>query len=684
MPIGLTAMLGTYAMLRVIDHRKKLRQKQLPHKVSKTPISTKKNLKSKQATKTLLTRLRNIDPVNRRTEDDLKLALISVGIAASQPIIFPGWSVINAFLISYSAYPYIRGFEKSIAKKHISNDVLGASWVILAVSGQQYFAAALGNVIYHIGSSFIAKTRENSRKSMVHIFNRENRNAWVIREGVEIEVPLVNVVAEDIVVVRSGEMIPVDGKVVDGSARIDEHVLTGESQVVEKAVDDPVFASTLLVSGYIQILVEKAGSETVVAKIETTLKQTADFKSQLQMKGEEWADKSAPYLLGAAGLTAITLGPIPAVAVLAAQFGYQIRMIAPLSTLRHLSKATHASILIKDGRSLETLNSVDTILFDKTGTLTEEQPQVGQVITWGNYTAEQVLRLAAIAEFKLKHPVALAILQAYEQYNQELPEIDATHYEMGFGTRVDWNGQTIRVGSLRFMQNQMLFWDEQYSADLEAIYERGHSVALVGVDNAVIAAIEIKPTIRPEIPELIANLKKRGKHLAIISGDQERPTQNLAKHLGIKQYFAEVLPQDKASIVEQFKQQDRKVCFVGDGINDTIAMKTADVSISLQGASSIATDTADILLMSGDLQPLKDLLDIADNLQNTLQRSAWLVATPSALVLTSSIFLHTGLLLAMLIKNTFLGANLLYVLKKSKPASIPAKPPQEIAQRVIK
>ena len=662
MPLGLTVLVGVYSTLRVLEYQQKRRQKNLL-KVTPTPSDSIPQKKSQS----LSYKIRNINLTKRSSKADLNLSLAGVGLAVLQPLILPGWSFLNAFLIGYSAYPYMRGFEQSILNKKISNDVLGAAWIILATSGNQYFAASLGNVVYHLGTNFIEKNRQSSRDSMVHIFDRENRQAWVLKEGVEIAIPLTQVMAGDSVIIRSGDMIPVDGTIIQGTARIDQHVLTGESQAVEKSVNDQVFASTLLISGQIYVLVEKAGNDTVVAKIETTLAHTTDFKSTLQMKGEEWADKAAPYLLGFAGITALVAGPASGAAVLNAQIGYQLRMVAPLSTLRYLSKATHDSILVKDGRSLETLNTIDTFLFDKTGTLTEEQPHVGQVVIWGNYTEEQVLRLAAIAEFKLTHPVAKAILQAYARYEHPLPELDNSHYEMGFGTKVSWEGQMIRVGSLRFMQNEGLSLGDNTQIELEPIYAQGHSVVVVGVDENIIGAIEIKPTIRSEIPALIATLKQRGKHVAIVSGDHDKPTQRLAQQLGIEEYFAEVLPEDKANIVDLLKQQGRKVCFVGDGINDTIAMKKAHVSISLQGASSIATDTADILLMSGDLKPLVKLLDIAQSLQTTMYRSAWLVAIPSTVVLSSSLLLHTGLLFAILVKNTFLSSNVFYVLQKSKP-----------------
>ena len=659
MLIQLGIIFCTYTSFRFFEKNKKY--KTIANKI----LSSDKNKAlTKKTNKEIIKSEKNIAVPAKK---ELNIAFVSLGTAVLQPIFLPHLALINAILLSYNSYPYLKGAEKALKNKKFSNDVLGAGWTIFAVGSGQYFAAALGNVVYHIGTDFIEKTRDQSRQSIVHIFDRQDRQVWLLKNNIEIEIPLSKVLLNDIVIVNSGEMIPVDGKIVHGVARIDEHILTGESQTVEKSQNEPVFASTLLISGTIHIQVEKAGNDTAVAKIEKVLNQTTDFKSTLQLKGEEWADKSAPYLLGTAGLTAVTFGFAPAAAVLVANFGYQIRMVTPLSTLRHLSKASKAGILIKDGRSLERLNDIDTILFDKTGTLTEEQPQVGEIISWGNYSSEEILRCAATAEVKLKHPIAKAILQAYETYNNPLDEIDDAHYEIGFGTKIQLNKQIIRVGSLRFMQNEGLQWDDEKQATLEPIYQQGHSIVMVGIDNKIAGAIEIKPTIRSEIPQLIKQLKKRGiKHLMIVSGDHSKPTHQLAEKLGIPEYSAEVLPENKATIVSELQQQGRKVCFIGDGINDTIAMKQADVSISLQGASTIATDTADVILMNGDLTHLNSLFNIADSTNSIMKKSAAMVILPAGLILIGSIGFQMGLLVAVVIKQSFLGANILYVLKRSK------------------
>ncbi len=638
-------VLGTYISLRTMD-RQKINNHVQEESLSAHPVKELTTSSDKK---------------------ELMISFFGLGVSILQPILLPKFTLINAVLLSYSNYPCLRGAEEGLRKRKINNDVLGSGWTVFAIASKQYFAGALGIVVYHLSANLIEKTRSQSKDALVHIFDARDRSVLRLQNGIELTVPLEQVELGDLIVVHSSEMIPVDGEIISGYARIDEHILTGESRIIEKIPGDVVFASTLLVSGEIHIQVKKAGDDTVVAKIEGILNQTTNFRSDLQLKGEELADESAPYVLSAALLTALTTGPTSAAAVLSAQFGYQIRMAAPLNTLRHLSRATASGILVKDGRSLERLNEIDTVLFDKTGTLTEEQPEVGRVIRWSKYTSEDILRFSATAEVKLKHPIARAILHAYAAYNKPLQDVDDAHYEMGFGTKVYLEEKVIRVGSLRFMENEGLVWDEDKQTSIGEIYQQGHSVVIVGVDYEIVGAIEIRPRVRPEISALIGNLKRRNiKNLIIVSGDHEELTKKLAENLGMTTFFAEVLPDEKSNIVNSLQERGHKVCFVGDGINDTIAMKKSDVSVSLHGASTIATDTADIILLNDNLGELSKIFDIAQDLNNIMKHSIAMVLTPAVIILTGGVFLHISLLAAVLIKQGFLGVNILYILRNTK------------------
>ena len=314
-----------------------------------------------------------------------------------------------------------------------------------------------------------------------------------------------------------------------------------------------------------------------------------------------------------------------------------------LNVLSHLSNATKHRLLIKDGRALEQLKTIDTIVFDKTGTLTQETPHIGKIFANGSYSEDDVLIYAATAEYKQKHPIAKAILKAIDEQSLTLPNIDDTQYEIGYGVKVKLDNQTIRVGSGRFMRLENI----PVSEDVEKLQEesnlQGYSMVYIAVDNELAGVIELHPTLRPEAKDIIKQLKQRNLSLYIISGDHEKPTQSLANELGIDHYFAETMPQDKANIVKELQQQGKSICFIGDGINDTLALKNAEVSISLNSASAIATDTAQIILMDDSLEQLPKLFELSESLEKNYKRSLLWDVIPNSINIVGAYFFHLGI-----------------------------------------
>src|SRR5262249_51976072 len=454
---------------------------------------------------------------------------------------------------------------------------------------------------------------------------------WLYRDGVEIETPLERLQKGDTIVVKTGEVVPVDGIVVEGMAMVDQHALTGESTPAEKGVGDRVFASTLLVAGKVFAAVESSGGETTSARISKILNDSAGYKLSSQHKGERMADKAVLPTLAIASVALGSIGPQGAVAVLNSDFGTGIRMAAPLAMLTSLTLCAHKGILVKDGRALELMNDIDTVLFDKTGTLTREVPEVGRVLACHGHDADTVLRYAAAAENKFAHPIARAILEKFEESGLSMPESDDSKYQVGYGITVHIEGHRVRVGSARFVKMEGIEIPPQIQTGLDRAHGDGHTLVMVGIDDHLGGALELCASQRPEAVDIIKGLRQRGvKHIAIISGDHEGPTKKLAERLGMDRYFAGVLPADKASYVEKLQNEGKKVCFVGDGINDSIALKKANVSISLRGASSIATDTAHIVFMEESLAKLCELRDIARSLDKNVNRSWTMILIPNA------------------------------------------------------
>ena len=266
----------------------------------------------------------------------------------------------------------------------------------------------------------------------------------------------------------------------------------------------------------------------------------------------------------------------------------------------------------------------------------------------GKFSQDELLAYAAAAEFRQTHPIALAILQAADMRQLDVPQIDHTHYEVGYGVKVNLNDQVIRVGSDRFMEMCDITIPAEIKTQQARCHKEGYSLVYVAIDEQLGGAIELRPTIRPETKEVIRALGESGKTLYIISGDHEAPTRRLAQELGIDHYFANTLPENKADLVRQLQEEGRAVCFIGDGINDAIALKQANVSISLSGATTIATDTAQIVLMDGELTQLPHIFELAKEFNDNLNSSFIVSIVPETIGLACTFLFGWGFLTAVI------------------------------------
>lgn len=593
----------------------------------------------------------------------VSLALVTGGLW------YPVLNVVNAPIFLYTLYPFlVKGYNRVVKDKKVGVAVIDT----VATAGPfllgHFFVASFAVCLINVSLKLILKTEDHSRGSLINIFGEQPRFVWIERNGVEVEILFETLKIGDMVVVQAGQTIVVDGIIAKGMAQIDERALTGESQPVEKGVGERVFASTILLSGQISICVEKTGSETVAAQIGDILNSTADFKSSIVSRGQRIMDLGATPTVALSALSLPFLGVESALAILYASFGYHMRYAAPISVLNFLRMTSESGILVKDGRCLELLSEIDTVVFDKTGTLTEEVPTVGVIHTSNGYTQNELLTYAAAAENKQTHPIARAIINrrnasvAHQNRKLTLPKVSDVRVEVGYGLKVRIGEKQIRVGSSRFMTIEGITIGLDYKKIEEACHSEGHSLVYVALDNQLAGAIELHPTIRPEAQQLISQLHQRNIETYIISGDHQKPTQALAESLGIEHYFAQVLPQDKANLIKQLQNKGKSVCFIGDGINDSIALKTAHVGISMSGASTIATDTAGIILMDGTLKQFIRLLDIANELDANLSRSTIMTVVPGIVCVGGVLFFHFGIVSSLILFNIGLGASVLNAL----------------------
>ncbi len=618
--LGLEVLLGFYIGSKSLEKTGKMQKKDI------CTTSVKKD-----DHKSILANM-VVNDIEKEANHYMKVSAVAMGLAVIAYFYWP-LAILNLGLISYVTIPIFKEAETSIFKKRsIKNDLLNSLVSFICFVTRQYFVAAFAAWYHHIGRKTLAKAQDSSQKKLIDVFEQQPRSVWLFKDQVEIEIPLEKVQVNDIVIVNTSEALPVDGIIIDGHAMIDQHALTGESQPAEKTVGDKVFASTIVIAGKILVKVEKAGISTTFSKISEMLGCTTDFKSKAQLKGEIWADKVAFPLLSVAGLAFPVVGISGVATILSSSPGNRIRVLAPHETLYHLNLASHQGILIKDGRSLEELIEIDTILFDKTGTLTSTKLEVGRIVIDEDYTENDILTYAAAAERKLTHPIAKAIVKKACASHLTVPDIDDSKYKIGYGITVNIDNKTIKVGSTRFMAMEGIVWSEKIEQAMKHTYNEGNSLVIVAINDQVGGAIEIRPSIRPEIRKMISGLRQRGiKHLAIASGDHKEPTKKLAEKLGMDSYFYDVLPENKANIVEKIQKEGKSVAFIGDGINDVLAMKKADVSISLSGTTSIANDTAQVVLMDGTLSHLCTLLDIAKSLDSYLQKTLVITFAPKSL-----------------------------------------------------
>jgi heavy metal translocating P-type ATPase len=596
-------------------------------------------------------------PVSQRVREQqrqkgrrqMQLSLGAVGVASLAsfyPMLTPVAMLAVLYLMQDTFKLVWKDFKNG---RYLSLYLIGTVLTLGLIAIGHLILAAFVGLMEGFFARIINQLEVSSQRRLVNVFSSHPEHVWVVQDGGELQVSFHELQVGNQVRVNAGEVMPVDGRIMEGFGQVDQHILTGESQPVDKEVGDKVFASTLLLSGRLTVEVLTAGEHTVAAKISQVLNETQSYKDTVILRGRKIADNFIPVKLGIAAATVPLLGPNAGLAVMFADLGGGLGISGAMSVMTYLQILARQQILVKDGRVFESLQAVDTVVFDKTGTLTQEQPTLGSIHAFGEFTEREVLRLAAASEYRQPHPVARAILARAEAEQLDLPALEETSYEVGYGIKVGVEGQIVRVGSARFLQREDIALPGSISAIQQQAEADSHSLIYIAVNDQLVGLLEMEPTIRPEAREMMQVLKQRGMDVYIISGDHEAPTRSMARKLGVEHYFAETLPENKALLVQQLQNEGRFVCFVGDGINDAIALKAAQVSISLKGASTAATDTAQIIFMDGTLKNLLPLFDLVDEFEDTMRRNKVVAFAPGIMTIGGVFFLHFGVVTSMLI-----------------------------------
>lgn len=610
-------------------------------------------------------RAQELSPVQKQANHLLALAGVGLGAATIATVLAIPIALVSIPFGLITIIPSIRvAYHKAVNEHKFSIVHLSLIYLLGLYMGGFLFIGAGGLFLLAFGYKIGALTEATIRDGLINVFGQQPRYAWRVLDGIETEVPIEQVVVGDILVFDVGQMIPIDGVIVEGIASIDQHMLTGEAQPIEKGVGDPVLAATIVLGGRIYVRVEKAGAETTAAQIGEVINRIATYRPSFMEKAVTRADRSLVPMLVGSGLGFLIAGPVGGLAMLGCNFTLNMVGLIPLTTLNFLNESSHLGILVKEGDALEKLHTVDTFVFDKTGTLTIEQPHVVHIHTCNGLHPDEVLRLAAAAERRQGHPVAKAILAAAAERQLILPPIEDAHYEVGYGIKVHVSDSEIAgelhhgaepmtsavvpyahlvsVGSWRFMQMEQIEVPDHLHSSIAASQEQGHSLVFVALDTVLIGVLELDATIRPEARQVVEALHRRGMKTYIISGDQEAPTRALAQAMGMDGYFANTLPENKADLVAQLKEQGSTVCYVGDGINDAIALKKADVSVSLRGATTAATDTAQVVLMDADLTQLLVLIELVEEMYKNLDLNSKIATALTVIGASSILFLNAG------------------------------------------
>ncbi|MDR2544355.1 MAG: heavy metal translocating P-type ATPase [Methanobrevibacter sp.] len=558
----------------------------------------------------------------------LKLSNILIGRVLFDIFVPIPLKKVNAV---YRSIPFIIAGLKSINKWKINVAVLDALAIGGSICMKSYESA--GSIVFLLSVSDILEeyTMKRTKSTLQNSLAINIDTVWMVTEsGEEVAIPLQEVKEGDLVKVRSGGMIPVDGLIFSGDAMINESSMTGEHLPVHKDKGTAVHAGTVVEEGSIVIYVTCVDEQTRINKIIRLIEESEALKADIQSKAENLADSIVPLSLIATTITYIlTKNPMRALSVLLVDYSCAIKLSTPISVISAMEEASKNKIMIKGGKFIENYAEADTIVFDKTGTLTKSIPKLAKIISLGKYSNEDILKISACLEEHYAHSVARAIVNEAEVCNLKHKEEHAeVEYIVAHGISTMFRSQKTMIGSAHF-----IFEDEKIplnNKNKKIIDENTgqYSTIFLAIDGKLEGILCIEDPVRGEAKEVIKKLKDLGiKNVIMLTGDSENVASAVSKELGITQYKAQVLPEDKARIIEDIKKDGVKVIMVGDGINDSPALSVADVSVAMKDSSDIAREVADITLISDDLNNLVKLRILSERMLNKIQNSFKAIVT---------------------------------------------------------
>nr|WP_308651256.1 heavy metal translocating P-type ATPase [uncultured Agathobacter sp.] len=573
----------------------------------------------------------------------------------SKKLLLP-WPIRTALTIGRSV-KYIGIGLKCLLQRKIEVPVLDATAITVSLITKDFSTASSIMFLLGIGELLEEWTHKKSVDDLARSMSLNVSRVWLkTPENQEILVESSKIEKGDKVVVHMGNVIPFDGEVLDGDAMVNQASLTGESVPVQRTVGNTVFAGTVVEEGEITIRVKEVEGNNRFDQIVTMIEESEKLKSELEGKAEHYADKLVPWTLGATGLTyLLTRNVTKAMSILMVDFCCALKLAMPISVLSAIREASLYNVTVKGGKFLEAVAEADTIVFDKTGTLTKAHPTVVDVINFNDeYSSDDMLRVAACLEEHFPHSMAKAVVDAASKRELSHEEMHTkVEYIVAHGIATSINGKRTVIGSYHFV-----FEDEKcvVPAGKEPLFESlplYYSHLYLAIEGKLSAVICIEDPLRDEAAAVVTSLKKAGiSKVVMMTGDSERTASVIAKKVGVDEYYAEVLPEDKAAFVEKEKAKGRKVIMIGDGINDSPALSAANVGIAISDGAEIAREIADITVGSDDLYQIVTLKYISNALMKRIKSNyrkivgfnSGLIALGVAGVLppTTTALLHNG------------------------------------------
>ena len=541
---------------------------------------------------------------------------------------------IRAIYTTVVSVKYIWKGIQTLAQGKIEVPVLDATAIGVSMLRGDYGTA--GSVMFLLGVGELLEewTHKKSVGDLARSMSLNVGKVWLKKDGQEILVPSEKIVAGDEIVVHMGNLIPFDGEVSNGEGMVNQASLTGESVPVRRTLGSVVYAGTVLEEGELTILVKQTGGSSRYEKITAMIEESEKLKSGLESKAEHLADRLVPYSLGGTALTyLLTRNATKALSILMVDFSCALKLAMPISVLSAIREANQHKITVKGGKFLEAVAEADTIVFDKTGTLTKAQPTVAEVVSFSETKSpDELLRIAACLEEHFPHSMAKAVVDAAKEKHLDHEEMHSkVEYIVAHGISTTINGEKAIIGSYHFV------FEDENSIIPEGMEEKfrhlpeEYSHLYLALEGVLVAVICIEDPLRPEAAEIIRQLKKAGlKKIVMMTGDSERTAKAIAKKVGVDEYYAEVLPEDKANFVEKEKAEGRKVIMIGDGINDSPALSAADVGIAISEGAEIAREIADITVAADDLAEILVLRMLSNRLMKRIHKNYRFIVTFNA------------------------------------------------------